>query len=127
MGFESQGVTIFRYCMAQSFRRVCNLPYMTLSAILPFSMDDYDFHALLCSRFYSFAHSCLFSINTHVAFISLIACNSSMYNFGNNLLHITYSLKTLQFRLLLLLSVNFYLLSIICLPPFSLEMNCLLC
>ena len=46
-----------------------------------------------CSRFYSFAHSCLFSVNTRVAFISLIPCNSSMHNFGNNQVHIIYSLK----------------------------------
>ena len=43
--------------------------------------------------FYSFAHSCLFSVNMRVAFISLITCNSSMHNLGNNLLHNIYSPK----------------------------------
>ena len=56
-------------------------------------MDGNNFHALLCRRFYSFAHSCLFNVNTRVAYMLLITCNSSMHNFGNNLLHITYSLK----------------------------------
>ena len=77
----------------KAIRRVCNLPFMTHSAILPFFMDGNDFHMLLCKRFYSFAHSCLFSVNMRLAFISLIACNSSMHNFGSNLLHITYFSK----------------------------------
>ena len=66
---------------------------MTHLAILAFLRDGNDFRALLCKRFYSFSHSCLFSVTTRVAFISLITCNSSKHNFGNNLLHITYSSK----------------------------------
>ena len=77
----------------KTIRRACNFPYRTHSAILPFLTDGNDFQALLCNRFYTFAHSCLFSVNMRVAFISLITCNSSMHNFGNNLLLITYSLK----------------------------------
>ena len=74
-------------------RRRCNLLYMKHSAILPFFMDGNDYHALLRRRIHSFAHSCLFCVNTRTAFILLITCNSLMHNFGYNLLHIIYSLK----------------------------------
>ena len=110
----------------KAIRRICNLSYMTYSAILPFFADSIDFHALLCRRFYSFAHRCLSSVNMHVAFITLIICNSSIHNFGNNLLHITYSLKHITIPPTASVLVNFNLLRIICLPPFSLVMNCLL-
>ena len=69
---------------------------MTHSAILPFFINGNDFYALLCRRFYSFAHSCLFSVNTCIAFISLTTYNSSEHNFGNNLPHSTYSLKNVS-------------------------------
>ena len=39
---------------------------------IPLFMDGNDFHTLLCRQFYSFALSCLFSVNMLVAFISLL-------------------------------------------------------
>ena len=95
MGFELKELQYLDTAWRKAIRRLCNLLYMKHSANLPFFMDGNDFHALLCRRFYSFAHSYLFSVNTRVAFISLIKCrpNSSIHNFSNNLHHITYSLK----------------------------------